>query len=409
MATYTIQLRKDGKKEKNASYPIVITVYEGEKKERYSIGYKVPENNWDEENHKVKGRYPDKDFINSVIDSKESIIKQVIAECSIQRRPVPIGRIFKTQYTGDSFTSYMRTRADQLFKDGKVSIERKITDLAGEIEACFNGGWNTEDINKESVQILKNSFKEKERPNSQNTIRKKLAYLSRFYNELMEDSKAPAPNPFKGHNLKLIPAKKAKHDKKQIHLLEKTEYKNPNYRLAVDMWLFAYYCQGIRFENCATIRKKKDIKDGRIHYRVNKGLKLKSAKIHSKLQSIIDKYDSMDPVFVFPLGPGRTDIVAYFKEKNPGNELKKKYKSAINKRNTMINEWLWKAGKKIDIDDISFHTARHTFAFHMKQVTNNIHVIKDALGHSTTQQTEVYLNELDDEVIDKEVAKLYGN
>jgi len=36
-------------------------------------------------------------------------------------------------------------------------------------------------------------------------------------------------------------------------------------------------------------------------------------------------------------------------------------------------------------------------------------VIKDALGHSTTQQTEDYLKELDDEVIDAEVAKLYGS
>jgi len=90
-------------------------------------------------------------------------------------------------------------------------------------------------------------------------------------------------------------------------------------------------------------------------------------------------------------------------------ETKEKYKQVVKRRNTIVNEWLWKAGKSIGINDISFHTARHTFSWHMKGVTDNIHVIKDALGHSTTQQTEIYPKELDDEVIDKEVAKLYGS
>ncbi|WP_350340315.1 tyrosine-type recombinase/integrase [Paraflavitalea speifideaquila] len=43
--------------------------------------------------------------------------------------------------------------------------------------------------------------------------------------------------------------------------------------------------------------------------------------------------------------------------------------------------------------------ARHTFAFHLKHTSDNIHVIKDALGHSDSHTTEIYLENLDDEVL----------
>jgi site-specific recombinase XerC len=44
----------------------------------------------------------------------------------------------------------------------------------------------------------------------------------------------------------------------------------------------------------------------------------------------------------------------------------------------------------------------------MKKKSDNIHVIKEALGHSKSSTTEQYLQSLDDEFIDKEIDKLYG-
>jgi integrase/recombinase XerD len=58
--------------------------------------------------------------------------------------------------------------------------------------------------------------------------------------------------------------------------------------------------------------------------------------------------------------------------------------------------------------DLTFHIARHTFASHLQDVTDNIHVIKDSLGHSKSQTTEIYLKALSDERLDKDMDKLYG-
>jgi hypothetical protein len=43
-----------------------------------------------------------------------------------------------------------------------------------------------------------------------------------------------------------------------------------------------------------------------------------------------------------------------------------------------------------------------------RPLRGNLHVIKDALGHSESRTTEIYLKALDDERLDKEMDKLYG-
>jgi integrase/recombinase XerD len=58
--------------------------------------------------------------------------------------------------------------------------------------------------------------------------------------------------------------------------------------------------------------------------------------------------------------------------------------------------------------NLSFHISRHSFAWHLKQTTDNIHVIQDSLAHSRSATTEIYLKALDDEALDPEMEKLYG-
>lgn len=415
MPTFTITLRKDHKT-KDKIYPIVITIYDGDRKERHPIGWKVPERNWSDEEKKVTGDHADKKKINLVIESKIGELKQRIAQSQINKMKLPIGQIFNQAKAKDSFPGYLEFRAHQLFKEGKISIEQKIIDLADDIRRCL-GELNISDIDKHSVSrfrlwLLNKGSHDKNglklRANKDVTIKKKFAYCSRFFQELIKDGKVTGPDPFDNQVFKIVKAKKVKLTLKEIDLLGKVELKNINHQLARDMFLFSYYCKGIRFENCATMQKKW-IRNGRLNYQINKGLKHLSVKIHSKLQDIIDKYQGADPLFIFPLftGDNRKTVVGYLK--TPTNESKKAYKKVINDRNTVINEWLWKAAIKAEINsDISMHTARHSFAFHLKKLNTSIHAIKESLGHSTTQQTETYLADLEDDIVDSEVEKLYG-
>jgi integrase len=128
-------------------------------------------------------------------------------------------------------------------------------------------------------------------------------------------------------------------------------------------------------------------------FKTNKGNKHISVKIHSRLQAIIDAYEGD---FLFP-----------FVKAMPG--CKKEYKKMIDSLNVVVNRNLKIVADLAGITKVlTFHIARHTFAFHLKKKTDSIHVISDSLGHSRSQTTEIYLQSLDDEYLDKELDKLYG-
>lgn len=84
----------------------------------------------------------------------------------------------------------------------------------------------------------------------------------------------------------------------------------------------------------------------------------------------------------------------YIEEGKPGEFLftSKQTKRAIHVRSMqlVVNSAMEKAGYK----DRGFtaHTLRHSFATHMLNLANNIHVIKTLLGHSKIETTMVYLH-----------------
>ncbi|PSL44153.1 hypothetical protein CLV51_10618 [Chitinophaga niastensis] len=70
--------------------------------------------------------------------------------------------------------------------------------------------------------------------------------------------------------------------------------------LGRDMYLFAFYSQGMRFANVATT-KREAIDEAYLDYRMNKGRDLRSIKIHPKLARIIDKDWNSGGPYLFPL------------------------------------------------------------------------------------------------------------
>jgi integrase len=162
---------------------------------------------------------------------------------------------------------------------------------------------------------------------------------------------------------------------------------------ARNLFLFSFYSKGIRFGNCIMLRRE-DVRDGRIHIRVSKGGKYISIKIHARLQAILDLYPIGE--FVFPFVDHEPD--------DPEEFLK-----LIGSCNTVVNRNLKVVAALAEIKKkLTFHIARHTFAYLLKQKTHSILVIQDALGHSESRTTEQYLKALDDEILDSEMEKLYG-
>jgi integrase/recombinase XerD len=386
--TVNVLLRKSYKA-KDGTYPIVIRVEHGGKQRVISVGYRVKEAFW--KAGEVSGRHPSAQLINSAISTKLAEVKKYLADCSLHNKPVHLDLI-GTGKQSYSFTEYLEHRAKQYRAQGKPIMWRKVDRFARELRQAFGREVHFDDITADSLRELDRHLINN--GNGQNTRHKKFKFLTEFYAHAIDEGKAPAPNPFKKYKINPKPVKKEKLSQAEITAIEDLKLKPGPVNDARNLFLFAFYCHGLRFGNCVLLRRK-DINNGRIEIRSSKGNKHLNIKIHSKLQMLIDCYPSKD--FVFP----------FVKAMPEGEEEKIKLIASLNtiaNRNLKIIQGLAEIKKKL-----TFHLSRHAFAYLLMQKTDSIHVIKEALGHSDYRTTEIYLKALDHSVIDAETRKLYGD
>ena len=127
--------------------------------------------------------------------------------------------------------------------------------------------------------------------------------------------------------------------------------------------------------------------------------KLHNLAIHPKLLTIIEKYISKETAqaddFVFPI------LSKEIKESD--------YYTVIKEKRNTLNRSLSRIGKEIGEPDITFYSARHTYATRSKRKGVPTSAISDALGHSTEQTTQTYLESFEDQVIDAYDEMLFDN
>jgi integrase/recombinase XerD len=396
-------------KSKDGTYAILIRIRNGSEKRDIPTGYKATEGQW--KGDRVSGKHPDERIINSHIEHLVSEAKQYIAECNMHKKPIRLDLIGKARQSY-SWNEYILHRADQYGEKEMIIMERKARRCDREFRV-FNTPDLTfadllederlkrplrgvtlymDDINADLLRRFE-AFLVKQ-GNQNNTRAKKFEFLGNWFQDAIKEGMAPGPNHFREYKIQEKPVKKEKLTEAEVRAMEELKLKPGPVNDARNLWLFSYYCKGVRFETCITCQRNA-IQNGRIMFQMNKGEKFISVKIHARLQAIVDQYQG-DSQFLFP----------YVKELPAG---RKAYLKIIDSRNVIVNRNLKIIAQLAGIKtELTFHIARHTLAFHLKKTSDNIHVIKDALGHSESRTTEIYLQALDDEFLDKEMGKLYG-
>jgi site-specific recombinase XerD len=382
-------------KSKDGTYPIVLRLINGKQQKLHPTGHKIKPSYW--KDGQVSPKHEDAEIINSTIDEELLKAKRYFADCKIKSIPIDLELVFK-QVKSHSFTDYLRHRAKQHEAADQIEMQFKINRFVKELLGCFQREIYFSEVNQDFLRKFDTWLKDQ--GNSNNTRHKKFEFLGKYYSNAIIDKKASLPNPFKEYKIKTTPVKKDKLSLQQIKALEELKLIDPTYKFARDLFLFSYYCKGIRFETAITMRKKQ-IVGSRIAFTANKGGKIMSVQIHSKLQAIIEQYKKNDTEYIF----GKLSVS--FEDLLKSNRLKR---SKIGAENAMVNRSLKTIASLAEINiDLSFHHSRHSLAFHLKQASGNIGAIQDILGHSRSAITEVYLKSLDDEYLDQELQKVYGN
>lgn len=373
-------------KRKDDHYPVIVKIRSGNSRRNISTGFRIEKKYWNGKS--VDKKHPRHSLINSKITEIISDAERYYADCMLYNRPVNIALI-GTGQTSHSFNQYLMHRSKQFKAKGQIIMSKKVNRLIIELQECF-GELYFDQINQDALRKLE--AWQIDQGNANNTRVKKFAVFRQFYEHAIIDGKAPSPNPFKAYKIVSKPVKKEKLSVQEISDIENLSLQSGPVNDARNLFLFSYFCKGLRFENCVTA-KKDQIKGDRIFFKTNKGNKFISVKIHSRLQAIIDQYKGY---FIFP----------YISEIP---EDKEDYISLVGTYNTIVNRYLKAVSNLANIKvHLTFHIARHTFADHLKKQSGNIQIIKESLGHSDTRTTEIYLAALGDEVLDNEMDKLYG-
>lgn len=154
---------------------------------------------------------------------------------------------------------------------------------------------------------------------------------------------------------------------------------------ARDVFMFSYFTRGMAFVDISYL-KKGNILDGVITYTRRKTGQGLSIKIEPCIQEIIDRYSDTQSPYVFPILNAIGEEQSY-----------KEYQAAINNHNRQLNL----LSKLLSINcKLTSYTPRHSWATAARNHNIPISVISAGMGHSSEQTTRIYLDSLENSIID---------
>lgn len=352
----------DNRKRKNGLCPIYIEFREAGRRKLHPVGIAIEKKFWGRD--KVKSSHPNATEINEKI---ARVMGQTIAGENDKPQRIRI-------------TDIIRQKAIQYEKRDKIVMWRKCLRLIRELDQ-FSPGMYLDQLTDQLVDDFDTFLF---RLGNCDTTRSKKLKLYGFV--------IGGTNPFRNRKVRERPSNKVKLEAEELSRIESIQLNGP-VATARDIFMFSFYCKGQRFSDCVTARWNQ-IQGGRIHFTQDKTGKHISVKIHAKLAELIARYEP------------HTDYIFPFLVREPKTELERI--SKVGTFNAIVNRHLKVLAGLAQTRPFAFHTARHTFAYLLMCNHADIHVIRDAMGHSDYKTTKIYLGSLGDERLDREMDALYG-
>ncbi|MFH5885323.1 tyrosine-type recombinase/integrase [Halalkalibaculum sp. DA3122] len=415
MATLSYYLKKRKNKDK---HPLYLRIIHNRKSRLINTDIRLATSNWNESNEEVRKSHPIHKKLNNFLKRKKLNAEAILLDIKLQGNGVSINDIKKAitenkvegkepdnseeQHKPDFFEY-----AEDVIEDFKVTLSHTRWKSYNTVYNKFQEFWKQDTLPFEEfdVEVLRKYevYCMKERGNKPNTIKSDLKMVRKIFNNAIQEGVIPRDMyPFRFYTMPSNPVVKTKLSEEEIKALKSVETQKGTRLLDTkNIFLFAYYCWGIRIRDACLLRWE-NIKDGRLIYIMSKTGKRMSIKLPRQADDIIAQYKPDGKVknehFLFPFLDHRID---YSDKEFLDNQ--------ISSKNALINKYLTKLQKLAEIDQhISFHVARHSFAQRCLEKGLRIIEIKDLLGHKNITTTMKYLKSLDNQHLDTTVENLFN-
>ncbi len=241
-----------------------------------------------------------------------------------------------------------------------------------------------EDIDSKMIEGYESYLKQKKL--TLNTISFYMRILRAIYNRAVKSGVIADKKPFDHVFTTMTKTAKRAIPIQVIQKIAQAHITNKNEALARDLFLFSFYTRGMSFVDIAYL-KKTDLNNTYLIYKRKKtGQELKIAW-RKEMQELVDRNSSKDGVHLLGI-----------LDENSEKSLRFQYHYT----QCIINTALKRLGKQLNLEtNLTMYVARHSWATIARKKNIPLSVICDGMGHNSEKTTQIYLQNVDAEAIDR--------
>jgi site-specific recombinase XerD len=400
MASITVFF-KDTQALKDGQYSIYLRITQNRKHKYVKIGTSTKQL-WDYENNLPKKKHPLYRELITSIKQKETIASKQILNWendAVDYSADEIKRTLKAENKKVTVFTYYDTVVKRLAKEGRLGYSDIFkANLSSLKKYRSDKDFSFSDINTDFINNYVNYLKEHEI--KENTIFLHLRNFKTLINYAIKDKIVrDTYNPFR--EVSFSKYRKIKTEKRAIRIDKTIEIESFEAQKESRLWhsknyyLFSYYTMGTNFVDMAKLTWDNVQGDVLIYIRT-KTKKEYKIPLNEKAKAILAYYrENGHGKYIFP-------ILSDEKYRNP-NQKQDRIKRILR----YMNADLKTIGAALGIETkLTSYVARHTAATTLKRSGQPVQVIKELMGHDSEKTTEIYLDELDNSVLQGAVNSL---
>ena len=323
-------------------------------------------------------------------------LHRIIRDLGREGRPYTVDEVadrFCAQSCGVGVTAFMREQIAQLTADNRLGTARNYTRTLRSFSVFLGGGelpfaaFTERLVEEDNAYLLRRGV-----------VRNTVSFYMRILRSVYNRRRLAEPaSPFGGVYTGVDRTRKRAIDERLIARLKSLDLPvSGALPLARDLFVFSYCMRGMAFVDMAFLRKK-DMRDGAIHYVRRKTGQRMTVHLEPCMREIIGRYAprTRDTPYLFPVLTAEDPARAYAQ-----------YQVALNYYNRLLK----KLASLLGLDSgLSSYTSRHSWATAARNHNVPLPVISAGMGHTSERTTQIYLSALETSVIDSANRKILAS
>lgn len=400
VSAFTFTAELNHRQKADGSYALFLRITKDRRFKRIYTGFDIPKKDWNPKKKEVRRTYPLYSQINKRIDEIKAEATTIKAEVKGATTTGIIDQLKgKNQiYFFDFADTFIQKQAYNTGRNVRTEVN-KFREYINREDLAFT------DIST-AILFTYHEWLIKSKGNSLNTANKGLSKIRTVVGRAIEEGLLKRQdNPFLGFKMKEAKPERIRLTEEELQAF--IDVALPEGSLiwhTRNYWLFAYYSAGIRFSDVACM-KWSNINSGRLSYIMRKTQHVTqqnhTIQLPKQAEAILCHYRTAGAKaegYLFP-------ILNTKREYSTEADLLKE----ISRKNALLNKYLKTICFRAGIaKDVSFHSARHTFADLGRRKIKDVYAISKLLRHSKINITEKYIKDFDTEVTDQALTSLFG-